>query len=91
MTVNKLFSLNPSSGDFSYRCDFGGQQQHPFCAGLRSESEWRTALLMASAPLPSTLSAYRRPAHSVNGSDSKRKNECAVLSEIEEDSIKNVF
>jgi len=26
MTVSRLFSLNPSSSDFSYRCDFGGQQ-----------------------------------------------------------------
>src|SRR6266404_5032356 len=44
---------SPNRSGFSYRCDFGGQQQTgPFCAGVRSCSKKLARLLMASAPLP---------------------------------------
>jgi hypothetical protein len=44
---------SPNRSGFSYRCDFGGQQQNgPFCAGVRSCSKKLARLLMASAPLP---------------------------------------
>src|SRR6266481_8635991 len=49
----QALNLSPNRSGFSYRCDFGGQQQTgPFCAGVRSCSNKLARLLMASAPLP---------------------------------------